>query len=53
MPVYLQISEGNVSTTVEVFEGCVFVDLDERGRVLGIEILNPWLINPSNGANNT
>lgn len=38
--VYIKINEGRVAKTVE-FAPETFVDLDQKGNLLGIEMLNP------------
>ena len=37
---YVQLSDGPVAPTVEIDPG-TFVDIDSRGRVVGIEIIAP------------
>lgn len=37
---YLTIRQGKVHTTEEVVDGLIFVDYDENGRTLGLEILD-------------
>ena len=42
---YFQLREGNVAETIEYPEGQeVFLDIDEHGQVLGIEVLDPGSI---------
>ena len=42
---YFRLREGNIAETIEYPEGQeVFLDLDERGQVLGIEVLDPGSI---------
>jgi uncharacterized protein YuzE len=43
---YLEVSNEPVSRTVELDEAVVVVDLDEAGRVVGVEILNYDLPTP-------
>ncbi|OGB89830.1 hypothetical protein A2625_05205 [candidate division WOR-1 bacterium RIFCSPHIGHO2_01_FULL_53_15] len=39
---YIQVSEGKVSKTVELdSENEIYVDLDKRNKVLGFEFINP------------
>ena len=42
---YFRLREGDIAETIEYPEGQeVFLDLDERGQVLAIEILDPGSI---------
>jgi len=41
---YFRLREGNITETVEYPGKEVFLDLDERGQVLGIEVLDPGSI---------
>lgn len=42
---YFRLREGDIAETIEYPEGQeVFLDLDERGQVLGIEVLDPGSI---------
>jgi len=36
---YIRLREGNVSDSIELEEG-IIVDLDERGKIVGLEIIN-------------
>ncbi len=39
--VYLRVREGKVHETKEVKEGVAFADYDEKGSLLGVELLGP------------
>lgn len=38
--VYIKLSEGKVAKTIE-FAPETFVDLDQKGKLLGVEMINP------------
>ncbi len=38
---YLQVRKGKIKVTKEYSDGDVFADYDERGQLLGIELLAP------------
>lgn len=41
--IYIRFSDNKVKKTIEPFPE-VFLDLDYRGRVIGIEMINPGMI---------
>jgi uncharacterized protein YuzE len=41
LAIYMQLSDGKVKKTVEVSDGSCYVDVDSKGRPLGIELLAP------------
>jgi len=41
LAVYVALKEGEVARTVEIAEGECYADEDERGNLLGVEMLAP------------
>ena len=45
MAVYVTVRDGESARTDELVSGVVFADYNERGELLGIEILEPRAVN--------
>jgi uncharacterized protein YuzE len=41
LAVYFELAQGDVHKTVEVSEGECYVDVDRKGKLLGVEMLVP------------
>lgn len=45
LAVYFKLLENKVAKTIEADEPDVFVDVDAKGAVVGIELINPAVVN--------
>ena len=43
--VYFRLSEKEVARTIEADEPDVFIDVDEAGHIVGVELINPLSVN--------
>ena len=47
LAIYARISNGKVRETVEIADGACYVDVDAKGKPLGIEMVAPGCLNLS------
>lgn len=47
LAIYARINDGKVRETVEIADGACYVDVDSKGKPLGIEMVAPGCLNIS------